>query len=137
MFSKILTTGLFAGFAAGLIAAVLQFVFVQPVLLHAELYESGVLAHFNATGPNSAHPDLGGLDVMRDGLSVLFTVLIYSGYALILAGAMAMASDRGQSVTPRAGVLGTGRLCVCAFYACNCQPPNRPATPKCNECQRG
>ena len=105
MFSKILTTGLFAGFAAGLIAAVLQFVFVQPVLLHAELYESGVLAHFNATGPNSAHPDLGGLDVMRDGLSVLFTVLIYSGYALILAGAMAMASDRGQSVTPRAGML--------------------------------
>ena len=46
MFSRILVSALFAGFLAGLIAALLQLVFVQPVLLHAELYESGALNHF-------------------------------------------------------------------------------------------
>ena len=34
MFSRILTSALFAGAAAGLIAALLQLYFVQPVLLH-------------------------------------------------------------------------------------------------------
>ena len=45
MTARILTCGLFAGFLAGLLGAVLQFVFVQPLLLHAELYESGELIY--------------------------------------------------------------------------------------------
>lgn len=49
MLSKLLVSALFAGAAAGLIAGLLQLVFVQPVLLHAELYENGTLAHFGVT----------------------------------------------------------------------------------------
>ena len=45
MYGKVFTSALFAGFAAGLIAAALQLYFVQPVLLHAELYEGGDLTH--------------------------------------------------------------------------------------------
>ena len=48
MLTRIVTSALFAGAAAGLVAALLQFIFVQPVLLHAELYESGALQHFGA-----------------------------------------------------------------------------------------
>ena len=39
MFAKIAVSALIAGFGAGLIAALLQFAFVQPLLLHAELFE--------------------------------------------------------------------------------------------------
>jgi len=104
MFGKILTSALFAGFAAGLIAAALQLIFVQPVLLHAELYEGGDLVHFGA-GAVSAHQDLGGIDIVRDGLSVLFTALIYIGYGLVLAAVMAFAAERGVALDARRGLL--------------------------------
>jgi len=104
MFTRILTSAVFAGAAAGLIAAVLQLVFVQPVLLHAELYESGRLVHFGSEVAD-IHPELGGLDPMRDGLSVLFTMLTYTGFALIMVAIMSMAERQGHEVSARAGLL--------------------------------
>ena len=41
MLGRIVTSALFAGFAAGLIAALLQLALVQPVLLEAEQFETG------------------------------------------------------------------------------------------------
>ena len=61
MFARILTSALFAGAAAGVVAAILQFMFVQPVLLHAELYEAGDLVHFGAE-PVSAIQALPGFE---------------------------------------------------------------------------
>jgi cobalt transporter subunit CbtA len=104
MFARILTSGLLAGAAAGLIAALLQLVFVQPILLHAELYESGALVHFGAA-PVSAHQDVGGFDPLRDGLSIAFTIAVYCGYALLLVAAMALAARRGTVVTARQGIV--------------------------------
>lgn len=104
MFGKIVVPALIAGFAAGLVAAVLQLIFVQPVLLHAELYESGTLAHM-ATPPVSAHPDLGGFDWGRNLFSVLFVALVYCGYALMLVALMALAAARGATITARSGLL--------------------------------
>lgn len=103
-FSRIVISAAFAGAAAGAIAAILQLVFVQPVLLHAELYESGQLVHFGA-GAVGADPDLGGFDPKRDALSVLFTLLVYCGYALILVALMALAEARGAAITARTGLL--------------------------------
>ncbi len=104
MYTRILISALFAGASAGLIAGLLQLFLVQPVLLHAELYESGVLAHFGVA-PVSAHPDLPGFDLMRDGLSLIFTMLIYTGYALILLAVMSLAEDRGAVINGRWGIL--------------------------------
>lgn len=118
MLTRLLTSALIAGAAAGLIAALLQLVFVQPVLLHAELYEGGDLIHLFAEAgaedaglaatPTDAHttaPDTGGIDPMRDGLSVLFSILVYAGYALLLVGAIALAENRGHLVTARDGLI--------------------------------
>lgn len=105
VFSRILTSAVFAGAAAGLIAALLQLCFVQPVLLHAELYESGALVHFGADRAVAAVQDLGGIDLMRDGLSILFTMLTYTGYALLLIAGMALAEERGAEVNGRTGIL--------------------------------
>lgn len=104
MFTRILTSALFAGAAAGLIASLLQLYFVQPVLLHAELYESGVLVHFGGQSV-SAHQDVGGFEPLRDGLSIVFTIAVYCGYALILVAAMALATQRGAVVTARQGIV--------------------------------
>ncbi|KAJ03568.1 CbtA family protein [Sulfitobacter mediterraneus] len=104
MLSRFIISAVFAGAAAGLLTGLLQLVFVQPVLLHAELYEGGDLVHFGAEAV-SAHPELPGFDLMRDGLSVIFTMLTYTGYALILVGAMSFAEERGTPITARWGIL--------------------------------
>lgn len=104
MFTRILTSALFAGVAAGLLIALLQYVFVQPVLLHAELYEGGALVHFGVD-PISAHPDLPGFDLMRDLLSVMFTMLVYCGYALAMVALMSIAQERGAKITPTNGMI--------------------------------
>ncbi len=128
MFSRILVSGLFAGFAAGLIAALLQLAFVQPVLLHAELYESGQLTHFGAAKAGAATA-AGGIDLVRDGLSVLFTTLIYTGYALILVGAMALAEDRGFRIAVRQGLLwGTAGFVAVQFAPAVGLPPELPGS---------
>lgn len=104
MLTRLLVSGLFAGAAAGLIAALLQLSFVQPVLLHAELYESGELVHFGAAAV-SAHQDLGSFEPVRDGLSIVFTMLTYTGYAFLLLVGMALAEMRGAAVDGRSGLL--------------------------------
>ncbi len=126
MFQKILTSALFAGFCAGLIAAALQFMFVQPVLLHAELYEGGDLVHFGADAV-SAHPELPGFDLLRDGLSILFSALIYVGYAFILVAAMGMAAERGADINARTGLLwGLGGFIAFHFAPGFSLPPEVP-----------
>lgn len=104
MFTRIVASAVFAGAGAGLIAALLQLVFVQPVLLHAELYESGQLLHFGAD-PVSAMQDLGDFDMMRNGLSVLFTMLVYTGYGLVVVAVMSVAAERGAVINGRTGLL--------------------------------
>ncbi len=47
MNQKLLTSAVFAGVAAGLIAALLQFVFVIPALLEGELFETGARVHWH------------------------------------------------------------------------------------------
>ena len=105
MFTRILTSALFAGAAAGLVIALLQLFFVQPVLLHAELYESGKLVHFGSSSTVPAHQDVGGFDAVRDGLSVVFTMLVYSGYAMVLVALMSQAEDRGATINGRTGLI--------------------------------
>lgn len=104
MFSRILTSALFAGAAAGLVTALLQLLFVQPVLLHAELYETGELVHFG-NAAISAHPELPGFDAVRDGLSIVFTMLTYTGYAFVMVALMSMAEGMGHAITARTGIL--------------------------------
>lgn len=104
MFARILTCALFAGAGAGLGAGLLQLAFVQPVLLEAELYETGAAVHFGA-GATGAVPLAGAFEPVRNGLSILFSVLTYTGFALMLAAAMALAERRGIRIDARRGLL--------------------------------
>lgn len=139
MYNRLLTSALFAGAAAGLIAAVLQLVFVQPVLLHAELYESGQLVHFGgaAGAAVSAQQDVGGFQPVRDGLSILFTMLTYTGFAFVLLAAMSFAERQGHAITTRTGVLwGLAGFVVFHFAPGFTLPPEVPGVAAADVAQR-
>ena len=91
MNQKLLTSAVFAGVAAGLIAAALQFYFVIPTLLEGELFEGGTRVHFGADGsPQSERgaPGLGG-DFGRHLMTVGFNIVTYVGFGFLLLAAMA------------------------------------------------
>ena len=104
MFTRIVTSALFAGGAAGLAAGILQWQFVQPVLLHSELYEQGLLTHFGGT-LNSTDVALDRLQPMRDALSIIFTMLLNTGYALTLIALMSIRHQSGDELTPHKGII--------------------------------
>lgn len=125
MLKKLVVGAVFAGFAAGLIVVLLQFAFVRPLLLQAELYESGTLSHFAQAGgehdhdhdseisakpehdqetPDHAHPSQ-GFELKRDGLTVLFSIFVYVGFGMILMAGFATAESFGHRITPRIGLL--------------------------------
>ena len=105
MCSRIIVSSLFAGALGGIIAASLQWYFVQPVLLHSELYETGILTHFDGSS-NSAHPDLEYIQPIRDGLSLIFSMLVYTGYALILIAAMLLRGQKSETnITFHQGII--------------------------------
>ena len=128
MIQRMVASAVFAGFAAGLIAAALQFVFVEPLLLRAELYETGRLVHVSGApelhGPRANEATETGVvgpatgaaagqdqdvaepfDAKRTALTVLFMALTYVGYALLLVAFYGFAESRGARITPRAGLL--------------------------------
>ena len=100
MFQKIVVSALIAGFGAGIVHALLQFVFIQPLLIHAELFELGPLPGLDAvTVPR------GVIDPLREALNVVFAALVYTGYALVLLAVMSFAEERGHTITARNGLI--------------------------------
>ncbi|RMF41873.1 MAG: hypothetical protein D6754_00015 [Alphaproteobacteria bacterium] len=116
MIRHILASGLFAGVAAGLLATALQLVLVVPLIVEAERYESGEIAHFAAPPP--AHEDTaaeaehththlhqhehdadaggGRLWGMPRSLGTLLSGIVsWSGFGLLLVAALALANRAG------------------------------------------
>lgn len=100
MFAKIAVSALIAGFGAGLVHALMQFVYIKPMIAHAELFELGATIRLDQVTPPRAAIDWG-----REGFNIVFSALLYTGYALVLLAAMSFAEDRGQPITPRVGLL--------------------------------
>lgn len=122
-----MTGALIAGGAAGLLAALLHFAFVQEFILLGERYESGQLVHFQNAAPASAdaahahgvaddhgaaaapaaqeHATTDAGSLTRDALTVAFTVLIYAAYAILLSAGFAVATQFGQRISGVEGAL--------------------------------
>lgn len=117
MFTKIITTALFAGFIAGVVSAIIQLIFIQPIFLHAELYETEALIHFGENSSKGTHQEL-PFDFQRNGLSILFSALIYTGYALILVSLIAYASSLNFKIDNLRSIL----FGVCGFFTVQLAP---------------
>lgn len=131
---KLLTSAVFAGLAAGLIAALLQLSFVTSALLEGELYEAGEKVHFPIDG--SPQSPRGGAEVdfgaepMRYVLTVAFNIVTYTGFGLLLVGLMALAETRGLTkVTPRQGLIwGLAGFVAIQLAPAIGQPPVLPGS---------
>lgn len=170
MVKRLLTSALFAGFAVGLLVALLQYSLVERLILVAEDYESGALVHFQGAGGGAAEADHGtpghndtatlpqqtvgtetaAMDAteqpaahehhhesdgdaspfVRHGLTVLFAILTYSGFAMVMAAGYALAEGLGIRLTVRDGLLWG----LAGFAAVQLAPalglePELPGTP--------
>ena len=96
MLKPLLTSALFAGLIAGLFAAGLQQAFLTPLIVEAELYETGAVVHFGSTetaasGAEAGHAAATEGDLTRTLLTMLMTVLTACGFGLILVAGFALA----------------------------------------------
>ena len=121
MLVRLVMSGIFAGALAGCVGGILQLWLVQPLLLSAELYESGQIVHFGAGGSTAnIAPGIiwGGFNTTRDTLSILFSIAIYCGYGLLLVAAQGLAQGLAPtttSATIRRGAIW-GLAGFCAFH---------------------
>ena len=132
MTKNLLSSAVFAGLIAGSFAALLQFMFVIPLLLEGELYEGGERIHFLVDGMTQSDkgaPAL-GTDWARHAMTVAFNIVTYTGYALLTVAAMGFARERaGTQINAQAGLIWG----ICGFIADQLAPamglpPELPGT---------
>lgn len=127
MTRHLVTSALFAGVAAGLIAALLQFWLVTPLLLEGELYETGARIHGAST--QDAAASIPPQNLSRHLLTAAFNVVTFTAYALILLAFIALVEMRGQAVTPYLGILwGLAGFCAVQLSPAIGLPPELPGT---------
>ncbi len=120
-----LTSAMFAGVVAGLLAALLHFAFVQKFILLGEEYESGAAVHFAGVAPQTDDHGTDGhshdaaadhdhsthdhgtapSNFTRNAWTVAFSILLYVAYALILVAGFGLARIYGHVITAREGLL--------------------------------
>jgi cobalt transporter subunit CbtA len=147
MIQKMLTSALYAGVVAGLLAALLHFAFVQKYILLGETYETGAATHFAGTTPH-AHAtadhshDAADHDhsthshgeapatFTRNAWTAVFSTLVYVAYALILVAGFGLARIFGQTITAREGLLwGIAGFAAFQLAPAMGLPPELPGTP--------
>ena len=129
MIQRMLASALVAGCAAGLLAALLHFAFVQKYILLGEAYETGAAVHFagTATGgldhsanasatevtattedPANRNHAADGEDaspLQRNALTVMFHALLYCSYGLVMVAGFALVERYGHAISAREGLL--------------------------------
>src|ERR1700730_11658895 len=129
MLWRILLTGLIAGTAAGLFAAGLQHLRVIPLIAAAEVYEAAGAhtdhQHGDQQSAAAEWQPAPGLE--RTGYTILADVLAGIGFALLLAGGVALARLRGYPIDARRGLIwGAAGFLVFALAPAIGLPPELP-----------
>lgn len=133
MTKNLLSSALFAGLIAGAVAALLQFVFVIPILLEGELYEGGERLHFVIDGSPQSDRGAPGLGAEwgRHAMTVAFNLVTYTGYGLVLGAVMSIAREmRGLALTAKSGLIwGLAGFVAVQLAPAVGLPPELPGTP--------
>ncbi len=129
MLKKIVTSAVFAGVGAGVLAALLQLALVVPLIMEAELFESGARVHFPEGG--SPQSDRGAPSVWEEPLRHIYTVgfsaVTFTAYAFLMIAGFLLAERFGHEVTTRRGLFWglCGGLAVVIAPAIS-MPPELP-----------
>ncbi len=131
MTKHLLASALFAGLCAGVVATVLQFFFVLPVLLEGELFETGARVHFSATGSPQSEAGFPTIwtEPMRHLGTFGFNIITYCGFAMFMVAGFALARRAGHRVDARAGLLwGLAGFAAVHLAPAIGLPPELPGT---------
>ncbi len=120
MFQKMFASAVFAGFGAGLIAALLHITLMAPIIVEAEKYESGAVVHYgepigNAAEIAEAWAEGDESAFSRNFQSILWTLGTYVGFAFMLVAGFGLAENAGHRITARNGMIW-GAAGYAAFY---------------------
>lgn len=131
MTKHLLSSALFAGLATGICGAVLQFIFVTPLLLEGELFETGARIHFSANG--TPQSEMGGVslagELPRHAMTMVMNIIAYTGFALMMVAGFALAERQGHVVTPKSGLIwGLGGFLAVQLAPAFGLPPELPGT---------
>jgi cobalt transporter subunit CbtA len=125
MFRRIFLTALIAGSLAGLAAAVLQRVETVPLIAQAEGYETANAAVGGHGLAGAPWGPAAGFE--RAAYTVLADVLAGIGFALLLAGTIALAASRGIAIDTRRGLVwGAAGFAVFTLAPALGLPPELP-----------
>ena len=120
MMKHMLASGLIAGCVVACLVTILQFAFLEDLVLLAERYESGELVqfqqsdHVDATtktapaAPAEAHDRMiTGEEsfALRQAKTFLSAIITYCGYSLVLVAGFALAGQNGIPISPSQGLL--------------------------------
>ena len=143
MIARVLMAAILAGLAAGVVVTAIQQVTVVPLILEAEVYETGGPAkHDHGPGHGSAgESEAAGQDdatdqhfanaspltVERIGFTLLFNLLTSIAFALLLAAAVTLSGQRASLA--RGALWGAGGFAVFALAPALGLPPELPGMP--------
>ena len=131
MTKHLLTSALFAGLCAGVVATVFQFFFVLPVLLEGELFETGARVHFSASGSPQSEAGFPTIwtEPMRHLGTLGFNLITWCGFAMLMVAGFAIADKMGHRIDARAGLLwGLSGFAALHLAAAVGLPPELPGT---------
>jgi cobalt transporter subunit CbtA len=107
MLKQIVTSAVFAGVGAGVLAALLQLSLVVPLVMEAELFESGARTHFPVDG--SPQSDRGAPSVWdepgRHLYTIGFSAVTFTAYAFLMIAGFLIARRADYEMTTRRGVI--------------------------------
>tara|TARA_Y100000739_G_C20550550_1_gene438014 strand:- start:405 stop:1091 length:687 start_codon:yes stop_codon:yes gene_type:complete len=131
MFKNIFVSAVVCGALAGVLATAMQLLLVSPLLLEAELFETGQSIHFVADGsPESAvkHLDI-WQDPFRHFMTLCFNLVTFTGFGFLLLAALSFLEKRGFKLKTAEGIVAG----VCGFIIFQLAPaiglpPELPGT---------
>ncbi len=108
MLKKLFAGALFAGLVAGLVATVLQVTSMVPIILEAELYETGAKVHYAGADIGAEDPGAeveGDIVTNRNILTFGINLVTFVGFGLLMVVGFALAERAGYRIDWRAGLL--------------------------------
>jgi len=131
MFKNIFVSAVVCGAIAGLLATAMQMLLVTPLLMEAELFETGQSTHFIIDGsPESPmkHVNIWE-DPYRHLMTLFFNLVTFTGFGFILIAAMALFQKRGFSLSKAEGIVaGVSGFIVFQLAPSVGLPPELPGT---------
>ncbi len=107
MLTKIVTSAVFAGVGVGVVAALLQLALVVPLIVEAELFESGARVHFPEGGSPQSERGATGVwaEPLRHIYTIGFSAVTFTAYAFLMIAGFLLAERFSHEITARRGLI--------------------------------